>query len=92
MPMSPAAQQIVADWLTQKIPQLTCPACNGRKFEGADLVVAVRVRDYAPGPVHVHLGAGQHVRLAPLVPLVCLDCGHVLLFSATVLGVAPHAS
>jgi hypothetical protein len=91
MALSPAAQQIVADWLKQKAPKLTCPACNGHKFEGADLVVAVRVKDYSPGPVHVHLGTGQHVRVAPLVPVVCLDCGYVLLFSATVIGVAPQS-
>jgi hypothetical protein len=66
-------------WLQAKLPNLRCPLCGTEGFIIGELLAS-------PVMLNNVINVAQAV---PLVPVVCRNCGHVLLFSAVLMGLAP---
>ncbi|RBQ00054.1 hypothetical protein [Bifidobacterium xylocopae] len=60
------------DLLTDKWRDRICPVCGGRDFQAGDTMV-LRDRSYTS--------------FMPVCQVICLACGHTMLFNALVLGV-----
>jgi hypothetical protein len=72
-------RQGAIDWVRSKLPELRCPLCKHPDFIIGELLAAPIVKNN-----QINLA-----KAAPLVPLVCNNCGHTLLFSAIVMGLVP---
>lgn len=71
----------VQNWLATKAPNLKCPSCGGKDFAAEQIVGAAIV-----GPDNGLSLGGPHV---PELLVVCSNCGHIIHFSATMIGVSP---
>lgn len=78
MALDHAQEQKIKAWMRAKFPGgLSCPACQQRaRWNISDIVVP---------PHWVPDGAVSNDRIAPMVPIVCGNCGNILLFSAVLL-------
>jgi hypothetical protein len=85
MPLDPVSAKKVTDWLTQKAPYFGCSVCGQRKWNADDLLAGLVM----PEGGHLNVANAQ---IAPFVPVVCTHCGHTVLFSAVLLGLAPKGS
>ena len=79
--MNPASQKKIDDWLKQKCLLFVCQACGQRQWNADELVSGL----LGDGDVDV-----ANAQLAPFVPIVCMNCGYTVLFSAVIMGVAPN--
>lgn len=82
MALDVAQQQLFKQWLTTKQVHPTCPACGASNQWQADGVVTAP-RMEADG---THLDD----RLAPMVQVMCQQCGYILLFAGSPIGIHPR--
>jgi hypothetical protein len=67
-------------WLNEKCPTLRCSACGKDSFGLPPLGIIPEVTG-----MPMWLGGGM-----PVMSLVCVECGHIELFSAMVMGLFPQ--
>jgi hypothetical protein len=73
-------------WLNSKWAGLkTCPICRANSWNLPTTLV--ELRQFYGGD----LVLGADSSLQPIFPLVCLNCGHTLLFNAIVMGLVAKA-
>jgi predicted nucleic-acid-binding Zn-ribbon protein len=82
MSLDPVSQQKFQDWMKAKCLLFLCPCCAQRSWDVGGLISGIT--NPPGGNVNI---ADAH--LAPFVPVVCRNCGYTILFSATVMGLAP---
>lgn len=87
MPLDASSFQIVQDWIGKKCPGLTCPVCQGRQMDVADLTVAVCSPGYVAG-AEARVNFGGSPPVMQMIPVVCQNCAYILFFSAKQMGVA----
>jgi DNA-directed RNA polymerase subunit RPC12/RpoP len=74
MPLSPADQKTLDDWLHQHCPKIACAACGHRQFvSGERITIKDAVVTFS----------------LPTVPVVCIHCGYVIFFAAKTIGLSP---
>jgi hypothetical protein len=80
MPLTDAQQRKLEAWLNDKKVTTQCPMCGAdlQDLGGAELIAA-------PVAAKASASAGGAI---VLVPVVCDNCGHVMLFSAKALGLS----
>lgn len=83
MKLTRTQQTLALDWIRRKarlaiLPE--CTLCGGRNWTIADVVLTTNLIDPATRRINYMDGA-------PLIALTCANCGHILLFSATQMGV-----
>ncbi len=71
----------VRDWLSERAPKGGCPVCKHTEFAVAGHLVELRV--FRGGDLHV----GGPIYPAALAS--CQKCHHLMLFSATAIGLLP---
>lgn len=82
MPLDASDEQKIKNWMAGKFSGgLSCPACQQREhWNISDIIVP---------PLWVPDGAVHNDRIAPMVPIACVNCGNIMLFSAVLMGLVP---
>ena len=75
-------QQIIADRLQEKLPNLECLMCKNKNLT---LIEGFFAHDLQENFKSRHIG-GKNV---PTIPVACKNCGFVMEFSAGILGLLP---
>lgn len=83
-PLDPANQFKLRKWFDEKCRLGPCPACNQSRWNADEMIGSLRLGN--GGDVNI-----ANAGIAAFVPLVCLNCGYTMLFSATIMGLAPKA-
>ncbi len=87
MPLDPATEQLVKQWLQAHCPNLACPACGSQQFGGAELAYSTLAQ--TPVTRGIQPPPGLAPNLLPLVYVFCANCSCTLAFSAPLMGVTP---
>lgn len=84
MPLKPEDAQKITLWINQHVPDMCCPVCQSPQPEvpASDVIAALEV-------LRGMEGIYQSSSSVPVVPLVCTNCGYILLFSAAMMGLQP---
>lgn len=67
------------EWLSRHMPN-GCRNCGGKSLQAPDIIAPPI---YTPGTTVI---GGASI---PLLPVICMACGHTAMFSAMVMGLAP---
>jgi predicted nucleic-acid-binding Zn-ribbon protein len=82
MSLNQQQEQLVRDWLQAKQVVKQCPACQAEEWVILEIVEAP-VR----WPPELHSGGPDF----SLVPRGCRNCGYIMFFSATKMGLSLHS-
>jgi predicted nucleic-acid-binding Zn-ribbon protein len=77
MPLTDVEVQRVAEWLKERGVRGACTSCGRTEWALIDVVTA---------PVSLPAGAESNERV-PVVVTACSNCGHVVLYSAVMIGI-----
>jgi hypothetical protein len=80
MPQDPSIGPRVAEWLSTHCAAMVCPCCGGGNWGIGGVVTMLPLERES-----VFLGGSA----IPAVPVVCLTCGYMRLFSAVTMGLLP---
>jgi hypothetical protein len=81
MPIDPEMIEKIKTWVNSKAPNLRCPVCGTSNWNVPELVAAPIFQNGG-----IYFGS-----VVPLIPLVCTNCSHTLLFAAAMMGLLPPA-
>lgn len=74
MPLDPIQRQKVLDWLKSKSLSPICPFCGRDSWNLGDLIAPYNISA---------LRQIDHTSATAMLPLICTNCGHIDLFSAS---------
>jgi hypothetical protein len=82
MPLDPASEKKVKDWLAAKGGMGSCPVCNGTNWQiGEAFGISI-----VPIPLPASISPKG---VATIAGVVCSNCGYVRFFSARAIGLVP---
>ena len=85
MPLNKANAEKLQAWLQEKCLLFVCAGCGQRQWNADEMIGSLMMGNGG----HVNIARAE---LAGFIPLTCLNCGYTVLFSATVIGIAPKGS
>lgn len=82
MSLDPKFQRAVGQYMREKCPNYRCPACAEKNWGTGEIVVLNSIPD---GQDESH----PELLRVPCLPIICMNCGFVALFSSGVMGIDP---
>jgi hypothetical protein len=83
MNLNEADKNRIIEWLEKKCPQMRCLCCGVGRWVVLDISTLPIGIDLHTTRFHYHAGL-------PQVSIVCQECGHIVHFSASVIGFKPE--
>lgn len=84
MQLADEDKKLISEWISEKCGALKCFCCGSQRWQllsSASIWIAFNTHS---ARTYFHEGV-------PVVHLICSNCGHILPFSASVMGLKPDA-